>query len=268
MTSNLLPAMSLPAHALSQRRASPVSLRSEWINGSLQPQALREAQRLRHQVFAQELGARLTPPPGTPCGHDADLFDAHCEHLLLREVGPDGEVGAVVACYRLLTAEAAQRIGGFYCEQLFDLTRLRGQRQRMGELGRACVAPAYRRGAAVLLMWGAIAERCRQLGLDLLLGSASVPARDGGSTAWALWNQLAPRHLAPIEWQTRSRQPLAPAGLRSEAPELPPLLRAYLNANARLLGAPAWDPDFRCADFPLLLALQDLPDSYRRRFGA
>lgn len=260
--------MTLPAHAPLARLLPPVSLRSEWADASRQPQAVREAQRLRYQVFAQELGARLTPPPGTPAGHDADLFDAHCEHLLLREVGADGEPGAVVACYRLLTAAAAQRIGGFYCEQAFDLTRLRGQRHRMAELGRACVAPAYRRGAALLLMWGAIAERCRQLGLDLLLGGASVPARDGGSAAWALWNQLAPRHLAPIEWQTRTRLPLAPAGLRGEAPELPPLLRGYLQANARLLGAPAWDPEFRCADFPLLLALQDLPDRYRRRFVA
>ena len=39
---------------------------------------VREAQRLRHQVFATELGARL---PKTVPGHDIDLFDDYCEHL-------------------------------------------------------------------------------------------------------------------------------------------------------------------------------------------
>ena len=48
--------------------------------------------------------------------------------------------------------------------------------------------------------------------------------------------------------------------------EAPALLRGYLKANAKLLGAPAWDGDFRCADFPLLVKLGELPASYRRRF--
>ena len=43
---------------------------------------VRQAQRLRHQVFAGEMGARLdTWLPG----HDVDLFDDYCEHLLVRD---------------------------------------------------------------------------------------------------------------------------------------------------------------------------------------
>jgi putative hemolysin len=41
----------------------------------------------------------------------------------------------------------------------------------------------------------------------------------------------------------------------------------YLACGARVLGAPAWDPDFGCADLPMMLDLADLPASYRRRFG-
>ena len=43
---------------------------------------VREAQRLRFEVFAAEMGARLTTP--VP-GHDVDLFDDYCEHLLVRD---------------------------------------------------------------------------------------------------------------------------------------------------------------------------------------
>lgn len=227
---------------------------------------LRAAQRLRFQVFAQELGARLRPPPGTPAGHDADLFDAHCEHLLVREQHEDGALGDVVACYRLLAPAAARRVGGLYAETEFDLTRLRAERHRIAELGRACVAPAHRRGPALLMLWGGIADYLQRERLELALGCASVDAHDGGQRAWALWNQIAATHLAPIDWQVRPRTPLHPARAFPGQVELPALLRGYLKANARLLGAPAWDGDFRCADFPLLLRLADLPASYRRRF--
>ena len=43
---------------------------------------VRAAQRLRHLVFAGEMGARLDgPEPGL----DTDAFDAYCDHLLVRE---------------------------------------------------------------------------------------------------------------------------------------------------------------------------------------
>lgn len=50
--------------------------------------------------------------------------------------------------------------------------------------------------------------------------------------------------------------------------ETPPLIKGYLRCGAQVLGPPAWDPDFRCADLPLLLRWQDLSPSYRRHFVA
>ena len=76
-----------------------------------------EAQRLHYKVFAEEMGATL---PSGASGHDIDEFDAHCEHLLVREAG----TGRVVGCYRLLPPENARRIGRFYSESEFDLSRI------------------------------------------------------------------------------------------------------------------------------------------------
>src|SRR6476659_8915084 len=39
---------------------------------------VRAAQRLRHEVFVGEIGARLTTPAHAPAGHDVDLFDDFC----------------------------------------------------------------------------------------------------------------------------------------------------------------------------------------------
>ena len=108
---------------------------------------VREAQRLRYLVFAQEMGARLTPTEGTPSGLDADHFDPYCDHLLVRVVGPDLSEGLLIGTYRVLTPLAAERAGGFYTDTEFDLAPLHSLRSRAVELGRSCVHPAWRSGA-------------------------------------------------------------------------------------------------------------------------
>ena len=225
---------------------------------------VREAQRLRHQVFAGEMGARLTTPLA---GHDIDLFDDFCEHLLVR----DTATGQVVGTYRVLTPAQARRVGGFYSDTEFDLTRLRALRERMVELGRSCVHPDHRHGGVIMALWGALAEFMVRNGLDTMIGCASIPMlHEGivsGDVAASVWRQVRQSHLAPIELQVRARLPLPVEQLDdSLAVEPPALIKGYLRLGAKVLGAPAWDPDFNTADLPMLMRIADLPARYRRHF--
>jgi putative hemolysin len=228
---------------------------------------VRQAQHLRHLVFVEEMGARLTVPSGTPDGHDADMFDAYCEHLLVRAVMDGGNSDEVIGTYRVLTPEAAKRAGGLYSDTEFDLTRLRPLRGRMVELGRSCVHPQWRSGGAIMALWGALTEFMVRNDLDTMVGCASVSMRDGGHMAASLWRQLRETHLAPIEWQVHPRLPLPVEELRQDLPvEVPALIKGYLRCGAKVLGAPAWDPDFNTADLPMMMRMQDLPARYRRHF--
>ena len=228
---------------------------------------VRAAQRLRHMVFVDEMGARLNMPAGALPGHDIDSFDPFCEHLLVREVDAQGQPGPVIGTYRVLTPAAAKRAGGLYSETEFDLTRLQGLRSSMVELGRSCIHPDHRSGAAIMLLWGALAEFMTRNALDTMVGCASVTMRDGGHFAASLWKQLEKTHLADIAWQVSPKLPLPVEDLRHDlVVESPPLIKGYLRCGARILGAPAWDPDFNTADLPMMMRLADLPARYRRHF--
>ena len=48
--------------------------------------------------------------------------------------------------------------------------------------------------------------------------------------------------------------------------EPPALIKGYLRLGAKVLGAPAWDPEFNTADLPLLTRVADMPERYRRHF--
>jgi putative hemolysin len=228
---------------------------------------VREAQQLRHLVFAEEMGARLSVPAGSPPGHDIDMFDPFCEHLLVRAASEGSGPGPVIGTYRVLTPEAARRVGGLYSETEFDLTRLRPLRSKMVELGRSCVHPAWRSGGAIMALWGALAEFMVRNGLDTMIGCASVSMRDGGHYAASLWEQLRHTHLAPIELQVTPRLPLPVDDLQHNLEvEAPALIKGYLRCGAKVLGAPAWDPDFNTADLPMLMRIGDLPARYRKHF--
>jgi putative hemolysin len=258
-----------PHPTAARRDAGPADAAGLAVAWARQDDDVRQAQQLRYQVFAEEMGARLSPPPGAPAGHDVDRFDRHCEHLLVRTSGRDAEPGPVIGTCRVLTPTAARRVGGLYSETEFDLARLRPLRARMVELGRACVHPAWRSGGAVLALWGALAEFMTRNRLDTMIGCASIGMRDGGHVAASLWQQLRRTHLAPVEWQVRPRQPLPVDELQNDlAVDTPALIKGYLRCGAKVLGPPAWDPDFNTADLPMLMRLADLPARYRRHFLA
>ena len=225
---------------------------------------VRQAQQLRHAVFAGEMGARLE---SSLPGHDIDLFDDFCEHLLVR----DTQTQAVVGTYRVLTPAQARRVGSTYSDTEFDLTRLRDLRERMVELGRSCVHPDHRHGGVILALWGALAEFMVRNQLDTMIGCASIPMRHngvtGGHAAASIWHQLKQTHLAPVQYQVRPRLPLPIDGLDSTLQVEPPaLIRGYLRLGAKVLGAPAWDPDFNTADLPMMMRIADLPARYRKHF--
>ena len=239
---------------------APRAQRRFWVGLARTPQTLRAAQQLRWRVFAEELGARLdSREPGI----DRDLFDAHCEHLVVR----DEETGEVVGTYRLLAPEAARRLGSYYSEGEFDLTRLRLLRPRLVEVGRSCIHTDYRNGAVIALLWAGLARFMLSSGHDVLAGCASMGMADGGHAAASVYARLACRHLAPIEYRVFPRCPLPLERLNAGAGgELPALVQGYLRAGAWICGEPAWDPDFNTADFFVLLPLANVSARYARHF--
>jgi putative hemolysin len=240
--------------------AEPV-LRVEWARSLEQ---VREAQRLRHLVFAGELGATLDAPLDAPAGHDVDDFDPFCEHLLVRAAG-SAAAPTVVGTYRVLTPDAARRAGGLYSDREFDLSNLQPLRRHLAELGRSCVHPAWRHGGVILALWGALAEFMVRHGVPAVIGCASVDLRDGGHRAASLWRRFEREHPVDQAVRVEPRHPLPVDDLRGDLPVEPPaLIKGYLRCGARVIGPPAWDPAFNTADFPMLLRLADLPPRYRR----
>ena len=247
---------------------------------------LRAAQRLRHRVFVEEMGARL---PLVEPGIESDRFDHYCQHLLVWDEVTD----QVVGCYRILTDSQAVRAGGYTAQSEFDLTRVLAVPGRLVEVGRTCVHPDYRNGAVIGLLWSGLARFMLMHRYDYLMGCASIPlgrksapavapvgtaprlalapamaVTDDVQLVGAIWHALAIAHLSPPEWRVFPKTPFAalPEAALGTHAELPPLIKGYLRLGAQVCGEPAWDPAFNVADLFLLLSLDQLSARYARHF--
>ncbi len=220
------------------------------------PAEIVAAQRLRHRVFAEELGARLHGPVA---GIDSDDLDPYCDHLIVR----DDSTGDVIGTYRMLPPDRAAKAGRLYSDGEFELGALGGLRSSLVEVGRSCVHPDHRNGAVINLMWSGIARYMLLTGHSWLAGCGSVPLDDAAH----VWDYMQRKHLSPEQYRVTPRHPwpvvAAEAASRSA---LPPLLRGYLRLGAWVCGPPALDMDFGCVDLFVLLSMDRVDERYLRHF--
>lgn len=230
------------------------------ITWASNPNEIKEAQRLRFKVFADEMGANL---PVNSEGLDVDEFDSYCDHLLIR----DQETLKVVGTYRVLPPHKALEIGRLYSDSEFDLSRLNHLRPKMVELGRSCVHADYRSGAVIMALWSGLAQYMQKHDYEIMLGCASIPMADGGHFAASLYNSLSNEQMAPVENHAFPRLPLPLERLNGGLEvEPPPLIKGYLKLGAKICSAPAWDPDFNTADVLTMLRLSEINPRYAKHF--
>lgn len=237
---------------------------------------LAAAQELRYRVFYEEMGA-VAAPAERASRRDADRFDGLADHLVVVDLERSaGHRPFVVGCYRVLR-EAVVVTGrdGFYTAQEFDLDGLRVPAGDVIELGRSCVAPAYRNGTVMQLLWRGIAEYIERHAVGLMLGCVSLPGIDTEAAAPVL-GYLHHHHLAPEGLRPRARpdRRVPPTGWPREAIDLraalrgmPPLLKAYLRMGGMIGDGAVLDRPFNAIDVCLVLPTGQVMAHYRRHYS-
>lgn len=225
---------------------------------------VRAAQRLRFEVFNLELGEGLVSSYGRQL--DEDEFDAVCDHLLVI----DEVDGRVVGTYRLQTGAMARAGRGYYSAREFAFAPYESRRDRIIELGRACIDAGHRSFGVLSQLWRGIAAYAQQRGARYLVGCSSLTSLDQTVGA-AAWRRLQVHAVEPA-LATRPLPAFACA-LEHEGPPppIPKLLTAYLALGAQVCGPPAIDREFGTIDFLTWLDLESsgaLPPRRLRRFVA
>jgi putative hemolysin len=214
------------------------------------PEDLDAVLRLRYEIFNLELGEGLDESHQT--GRDEDGLDGRLHHLMIED-----RTGLVVGTYRMQTAEMADRHGGFYSAEEFELESLpREVLDGAVEIGRACVAKDHRNGRVLHLLWRGLAAYLTWNRKHYLFGCCSLTSQDPAlglsvhrhlEAAGAVHPRLC---LDPRpEYRCTPVDPTSPV----PPPHVPALFQSYLALGAMVCGPPALDRRFKTIDWLVLL---------------
>jgi putative hemolysin len=226
---------------------------------------VRAAQRLRYDVFVEELGGG-----GDLVDHAArlerDRFDPYCEHLILfdRARGDD-----VVAVYRLMTDAGAAAGEGFYSAGEYDLAPLLASGRKLLEIGRSCLHADYRGGAAMAHLWMALSAFVEERGTEIVFGVASFHGTDVEALAEPL-TYLHHKHLAPEALRVRSRRfqrmdlmPAEKVDRKAAMVATPALIKAYLRLGGFVGDGAFVDHAFNTTDVFVMMDTKAMNDRQR-----
>ncbi len=232
-------------------------------------QELHSALRLRHSVFIEELLKKKKRS-----GLDTDQFDKRCDHLLII----DRRDGKLIGTYRLQSSLHTRR---WYTATEFHMKHIRKLPGNKLELGRACVHPDYRNGVTIALLWEGIRAYTQASGTRYLFGCSSIKTMNRDEIR-QIYHYLQQQDHLTEEHKVRPKGRFRVQGLKRQLKKyplhqsgtelseildmMPPLLRAYLKAGAKVCGNPALDKNFRCIDFLTLLDVAEIGRRFAGKF--
>jgi L-ornithine Nalpha-acyltransferase len=246
------------------------------------PEDLMGIFRLRHQVFVEEMknGRVFDSELSANYENDEieyDHYDTFCDHIVVKHQGK------VVGTYRMLKASQAAHFGvPLYTATEFNLNRLKlnlgdSFQNSLLELGRSCVHKAHRNTIVPKLLWRGLSEYMLAHNSQHFIGCVSVQLENASllqqlCEAIQFLDGVAPLSFAcdvvESKYISKTRISIHEA-TRAENPNLdliPPLMKSYLNMEARVLGGPAYDEEFNCYDFLMHLNLAEMNSRHFRKF--
>jgi putative hemolysin len=234
---------------------------------------VKAAQRLRYKIFYEEMRAQPTAEI-LRLERDFDHLDALCDHLLVIDSTQTGN-DAVVGTYRLITRKMAIKAGGFYSASEYDVSCLEAYQGEVLEVGRSCVAPNYRTGTTMQMLWRGLANYAFIHDIELMFGCASFHGTDVSKLHRAL-AYLHHYHLAPEEIRPRALPsryvemnniPFEKIDVKEALAEMPPLIKGYLRIGGLVSAGAVIDWQFNTTDVCMIVRMEMLTDKYKKNYS-
>lgn len=236
---------------------------------------LKEAQKIRYQVFCDELSAAQQASPETRL--EQEQHDLICDHLLVLD-NSDRKNPKTVGTQRFLVKRSKDTHLPFRSQSEFDLETLASLHPQKSfmELGRSCILEAYRSKRTMELMWHGTWSYAVKNKVDVMTGCASFYAKSPEEISLVL-GFLSTLTTDRPEWQV---QPTSPKSVSIKQYEklvkdpkrairaLPPLIKGYLRLGAYFSNSVVTDEEFGTIDIAVILPVENINPRYVSYYGA
>lgn len=236
----------------------------------------RQVRQLRYDVFVEEEGASATEEQRN-LREEYDAFDRYAEYLAVFHNGK------IVGTYRIIDRTAAEKMGGFYTESEFNISKIKKYNGNIAEMSRACVDKAYRENALVMrMLWAGLGEYIVRRKIEILFGVASWVGTKSVESAQAI-SYLYYNHLTPLRLRATvlpenfadgvnpklSRMNILPREFIDDADarrQMTPLIKGYLRLGATFGKGVFIDKPFNSYDVFVMMQTRNIDAAYQKHF--
>ena len=236
----------------------------------------KQVRQLRYRVFVEEEGAGATEEQRA-LGEEYDSYDRYAEYMAVFHNG------RVVGTYRIIDRSAAEKMGGFYTENEFNISKIKKYNGNIAEMSRACVEKEYRENALVMrMLWAGLGEMIIRRKIGVLFGVASFvgtkPAKSAQAISYLYYNHLSPLRLRATVLPEKfaegvnpklSRMNILPpefVDVADAKSEMTPLIKGYLRLGATFGRGVFEDAPFNSYDVFVMVETRKMDAAYQKHF--
>ncbi len=236
----------------------------------------RQVRQLRYSVFVEEEGANATEEQKN-LREEYDAYDSFAEYMAVFHNGK------IVGTYRIIDRNAAEKMGGFYTESEFNISKIKRYNGNIAEMSRACVAKDYRENALVMrMLWAGLGEYVVRRKIMILFGVASwvgsKPVESAQAISYLYYNHLSPLNLRATVLSENfadgvnpklSRMNILPKDFVYEEDarrQMTPLVKGYLRLGATFGKGVFIDKPFNSYDVFVMLQTKKIDAAYQKHF--
>ena len=237
----------------------------------------RAVRKLRYDVYVEEEGA-FTTDEQKKLREEWDDYDKYADYMGVFHKDK------LVGTYRIIDRVSAEKLGRFYSEEEFNITKIKNARGNIAEMSRACVDKAYRDNGLVLrMLWLGLCEYVLKKKISIVFGVASwfgtKPAESAQAISYLYYNHLSPLSLRATVLTEKlpngvnpklTRMNILPRVFVDEKAayeQMTPLIKGYLRLSATFGKGVFIDSKFPSYDVFVLLQMKKMNAAYQKRFA-
>lgn len=237
----------------------------------------KQVRQLRYEVFCKEEGASATEEQKN-LGEEYDAYDTYADYMAVFHNNK------IVGTYRIIDRDAAEKMGGFYTESEFNLSKIKRVKGNIAEMSRACVDAEYREdGLVIRLLWAGLCEYVVKRKVVILFGVPSFvgikPAKSAQAISYLYYNYLSPLHLRatvlkenldPSVDPRMTQMNILPRVFVDEEEarkQMTPLIKGYLRLGATFGRGVFIDKAFRTYDVFVMLQTKNIDKTFQKHFA-
>ena len=238
----------------------------------------RMVRQLRYRCFVEEVGMVVPTEEQKELKEEYDDFDSHADYMAVFHKG------AIVGTYRVINRAASEKLGGFYSETEFDISKIKKRKGNIAEMSRACVDKAYREeGLVMSMLWLGLGEYVQRNKIKILFGlgsfwQSSNPADTAQAISYLYYYHLAPASLRatinldkldPSVNPKMTRMNILPKAFVDKDKafkEMPALIKGYLRLGGMVGKGVNISPKENDYDVFVMCLTKNINKAYQKKF--